>query len=221
MKILSIVGNVDKRIIALPIARACQLLGKTAIVTDNNEFTRLIENGNNIGNCHGVIISYKEKLTGDDEYVDFIEFSKERPKFVIYVSNTYINYKADKIVVVHGDDRSFLGDALNKRVNEIKDSLLEDQKAKVVDISITSNTVKDKKDTKRFHIGSNELIWLWKVDEYKEIIPFSSKEFGTILGYIGSAIGEVSVNKFTDLLSHDQYLKAEAKKSMLSGLFKK
>ena len=220
MKILSIIGNVDKRIIALPIARALQLLGKTAIVTDNTEFLRLIESGSKIGNCHGIIISWKETLDGS-EYDSFVEFSKERPKYVIYVSNTYIKEDADKIVVVHGDDKSFLGDALNVKVNKLKASLPEDLKSKGVDIALPANTVKDKKDTKRIQIGANELLWLWKVEEYKEIIPFSSKSMGYILGYIGSSFGDISTTKFSELLSHDQYLKTNVKKKSLFDMFKK
>lgn len=44
MKVISFVGNVDKRILVLPVARGLSFLGETLIVTDDPNYLRATKN---------------------------------------------------------------------------------------------------------------------------------------------------------------------------------
>lgn len=227
MNIISIIGNVDKRIIALPLARAFSLSGKTCIITDNTEYIRLLERawkgGNIIGNCHGIAIYYKQKLDGTEiELVNKV--SGEETQNVIYVSNEYIADSAKLIYLVKGLDNSFLGDEIAKQLEEMKANRTE-YKDRFKEILLAINgmakkssnplqsLMKPKKTISdgRIILTYNEFAWLWKCEEHKEILPFLSKELTPILSDIGSKVLSIKESQMTELLTRDSYIKGKKK----------
>ena len=201
MRILSIVGNVDKRIIALPLVRAFRLVGKTVLITDNTEYIRLLDSGESFGDSYGIGIYRKEKLDGSEiDYVD-AEISEEI-KNIVYVSNTYIHPKSDHVVVVSGIDKSFFGDAVQKAINS------EEYKDKLTEVMLAVD--KNKKGLKtiddgRIILSPSDFEWLWKCEEVKELMPYTGKSLSKILGQIGAKALGIEEGTAEKLLSRDKY----------------
>ena len=106
MRIISIVGKVDSRVIAYPLARGLSINGLTGIITDDGAYRRLYPGNSNIGSVNGIDIS----VTGhvDENSVHSLDNSGINYDNLVTVSCDYIHPEADGIIVCHGLDRSMM-----------------------------------------------------------------------------------------------------------------
>lgn len=202
----SIVGNIDKRIIALPLARALGIVGKTAIITNETEYRRLcIECGDTLS-CGGVDIVITQDLAGFD-----IRSLEEQTAYsylhTIYVSNNYIDTDSKVVCLCREPERTFLPTGLMQQIKLITDQY-ED---KLKEIVISANQTKDKADT-RYVIGAKEFKWLWDIEETKDLVPFSSKVLNSFISSVGGAIAGIQDKSFEELLVRDSMVKSSAKR---------
>lgn len=202
----SIVGNIDKRIIALPLARALSIVGKTAIVTNETEYRRVSIECEDTLSCGDVNIVITQDLEGFD-IKDLEEQTSNSYTHIIYVSNSYIDKESKVVCLCREPERTFLPTGLMEQIKILSDQY-ED---KLKEIVLSANSTKDKSDT-RYVLGSKEFKWLWDMEETKDLIPFSSKVLNSFLSSVGGAIAGMQEKSFEELLVRDYTVKSSNKR---------
>lgn len=117
MKILTIAGKVDTRVVAYPLARALSLMGLTAIVTDDGAYRRLYKGQEMKGNVSGVDLSVGLKM--DSDLKNSLNKSGIAYDYMVVVSSNYIPEDSDGILICHGvDDSMFQVFEADKQEND-------------------------------------------------------------------------------------------------------
>lgn len=106
MKILTIVGKVDSRVLAYPIARALSLNGLTAMITDDGAYRRLYHGDELTGTVSGVDISVG--LKADEELKNSLNDSGIPYENIVFVSANHIPADSTGVILCHGIDRSMV-----------------------------------------------------------------------------------------------------------------
>lgn len=104
MKVITIAGKVDTRVLVYPLARALSLTGLTAIVTDDGAYRRLFKGKQLKGNVSGVDISVG--LNMDESLKNSLNRSGVAYDNLIVVSSGYIPEDTDGLILCHGYDNS-------------------------------------------------------------------------------------------------------------------
>ena len=106
MRILTIVGKVDSRILAYPLARALSINGLTAIITEDGAYRRLYHGEETTGTVNGIDISVGAVV--NDELMESLSDSGIPYDNIIVVSGNYIPSNSDGVIVCSGIDKSML-----------------------------------------------------------------------------------------------------------------
>lgn len=104
MKTLALVGKIDTRIIAYPLARALSILGLTAIISEDGAYRRMCYGDESTGTVSGVDISVGPIM--DEELVNSLSKSGVPYDYRILVSGSYIPDGVDGVIVCTGVDRT-------------------------------------------------------------------------------------------------------------------
>lgn len=104
MRVITVAGKVDTRVLVYPLARALSLTGLTAIVTDDGAYRRLFKGKQLIGNVSGVDVSVG--LNMDKSLKNSLNKSGIAYDNLIVVSSNYIPEDTDALILCHGYDNS-------------------------------------------------------------------------------------------------------------------
>lgn len=116
MKVITIAGKVDTRVLVYPLARALSLTGLTAIVTDDGAYRRLFKGKQLKGNVSGVDISVG--LNMDESLKNSLSRSGVAYDNLIVVSSNYIPADTDALILCHGYDNSMSQTVEDEKVVE-------------------------------------------------------------------------------------------------------
>lgn len=176
MKVISFVGNVDKRILVLPVARGLSFLGETLIVTDDPNYLRATKNNIIAGIKVLFSCNIDDKLV--DNYDDGVDYQN-----IIYDTREFIPATKDSLIVCRHKDRTLMVD----KIKEVTDDI--DKNGDVVTESneIVITYYVDKKELKKAHytergehtdiLGKADILelkpldmrWLWLCEETASI----------------------------------------------------
>lgn len=106
MRIISVVGKVDSRVLVYPLARALSMQGLTGIITDDGSYRRLYPGKTKIGCINGIDISVNANM--DESTIHSLDNSGIDYDNLIFVSYDYIHPESDGIIICHGVDRSIM-----------------------------------------------------------------------------------------------------------------
>lgn len=123
MRLLTIVGKVDTRVLAYPISRALGLTGLTALISDDGAYRRLYNGEELQGTVSGVDISVG--VNTDEVLRHSLDASGVVYDNIVLVSSSYIPSDSNGIIVCHGSDRSMMG-----LTEKEKEEMLEEERAK-------------------------------------------------------------------------------------------
>ena len=104
MRVITVAGKVDTRVLVYPLARALSLTGLTAIVTDDGAYRRLFKGKQLKGNVSGVDVSVG--LNMDENLKNSLNNSGIAYDNLIVVSSNYIPKDTDSLILCHGYDNS-------------------------------------------------------------------------------------------------------------------
>lgn len=104
MKTLALVGKIDTRIIAYPLARALSLLGMTAIISEDGSYRRLCYGDETTGTVSGVDISVGPLM--NEDLFNSLNKSGVDYDYRILVTSSYIPESVDGAIVCTGIDRT-------------------------------------------------------------------------------------------------------------------
>lgn len=200
MRNITITGDVDKRILVYPLARALSILGKTVIVTDDGSVKRLYHGLSNMGMCSGVGIIVAPSLDdGTDKCIDnFGETFVNR----IYMGNNFI--KADSAVIIkcHGVDKSLKREQYICS-DEVSEESLNDEF--ITDVTLTVTKPRQKVDN-CIKISSTDLVNLAHMEECKELMVFNNKQVNTFLAKKTAKMTGMPESEWMKVFTRKQYV---------------
>ena len=167
MKVITIAGKVDTRVLVYPLARALSLTGLTAIVTDDGAYRRLFKGKQLKGNVSGVDISVGLNM---DEYLkNSLSRSGVAYDNLIVVSSNYIPADTDGLIICHGYDNSMSQIIEEEKVEETESDATPKKKGKKG--AVEEDTPVEVTETPRVKIDKVEEIDEDDTFEYDENIP--------------------------------------------------
>lgn len=186
MALISIVGNVDKRIIAIPLARGLSIDGKTAIITDDSSYKRLYIEDTNVGTIDGIDIVIDYEI--NENSIDVLKETHEAYKHYVFVSNSYINKNSDLTILCRGRDRSLIADSVVQTIGE------EDSEGKHIvnskEITLTAGKVDKKELGNTIKILDKHYRYLGEIEETKTLdAPNDSLLARKIADLVGRSAG--------------------------------
>ena len=186
MALISIVGNVDKRIVAIPLARGLSIDGKTAIITDDSSYKRLYSEDTNVGTIDGIDIVIDYEI--NENSIDVLKETHEAYKHYVFVSNSYINKNSDLTILCRGRDRGMLSDSVAKEIGETDNKgkkLLESK-----EVIIANGKIDKKEMTNTIQMLDKYYRYLGNVEETKTLdTPNDSVLAKKIAGLVGDIAG--------------------------------
>lgn len=102
MKVINFVGNVDKRILVLPLVRGLAFLGETLIITDDTSYRRMIDNDSMVSGIK-VLVTQEFTQTMVDDYDDGVSYNN-----IVFDTTSFIYENADKLIVCRNKDRRLI-----------------------------------------------------------------------------------------------------------------
>ena len=182
MKILSVVGKADKRLITYPLMHVLAFTGKTIVITDDVTYRHLYKGFANSGEIHDISIRIIPDLdSGKIAKIthELSEAAETEYDFCLFITDIHRCENADATLCVCAKSKSFLG-------TKIEEFSEKEPKAFKTFISIGSINKKEWKT-----LGVMPILWtparvtyIYECEERKTLIPFHDKE---ILNVIGTA----------------------------------
>ena len=204
---VSIIGNIDKRVIAYPLMRALAINGKTAVFTDDGSFKRLYVNDGNSGVIDNVEVYVTPEVNIDSD--KDIDKTSEEIMHELFVSDSFVYPDSDATIIVRGIDRSMsiLRDVEEEEEEDIEfedDDKLEEEKQTKFEVVVSTSNEHKIKGVKA--LGPDILKYLWDTEEYKTLLKVKDKTLVKILEPIVSNLMGVSTDDVAKLLSRDMVI---------------
>lgn len=204
---VSIIGNIDKRVIAYPLMRALAINGKTAVFTDDGSFKRLYVNDGNSGVIDNVEVYVTPEVNIDSD--KDIDKTSEEIMNELFVSDSFVYPDSDATILVRGIDRSMsiLRDVEEEEEEDIEfedDDKLEEEKQTKFEVVVSTSNEHKIKGVKV--LGPDILKYLWDTEEYKTLLKVKDKTLVKILEPIVSNLMGVSTGDVAKLLSRDMVI---------------
>lgn len=215
MKVINFIGNVDKRILVLPLARSLTFLGETLLITDDTSYKRMLNEDNIISGIK-VLITEDFSQNMIEEYDDGVTYNN-----IIFDTTSFIYEKADKKVICRHKDRRLVPGSILEELDKVdiegepevesEEIVLTAQipkkkfgKAKAKSIAYLDRYEESKKKAKLCALKPSHYYWLCLCEEAqdlsviqdKDLIDFIIKEFVDVFG--------MSLKDFTGLLTREK-----------------
>lgn len=116
MRVLTIVGKVDSRILAYTLSRALSLIGRTALISDDGAYKRLYHGNKLKGVVSGVDVGVGYKV--DEKLRKGIGSMGADYDYMVVVSTDYIPEYTTGVVLCKGVDRSILAEGDRYNIKE-------------------------------------------------------------------------------------------------------
>lgn len=116
MKTIAIVGKVDSRILAYPLARALSLQGPTCIIADDGVYRRLYHGDERQGSINNIDISVGNEV--NESLLASLSDTGTKYAYQVVVSNSFIPSEASGVIICTGIDKSMTADIDNGKDDE-------------------------------------------------------------------------------------------------------
>lgn len=158
MRQIELLGPVDKRVIAYPLFKLCDILGKTLVVTDDANFRRFADNYETeftVGRSDFVVTHDVSKAIVED-----LGMKLQNYEFVIFISTDNVVAGNDCTVYCHGKGKLLLDEKVIDGLESI-DSY---------DLTISTDKPKDK-NAVFLQANGSTLSYVWNCEETKTFLP--------------------------------------------------
>lgn len=192
MAVVSIVGRVDKRIVALPLIRACSIDGRTIVYTDDSNLKNICLGRHDFVNKENLVIRYDlspEGLNQEAMEDGFI-------KYIFYVYSDYKLLDADVVIQCNNYSRNVLSEI--GRVREDTEYGVEKEE-NVKELFFSMNPVK--KAPNVIVLRPEYYNYLFETEEKKELLILKDKAINRLLANIMNEKIDMSKEHFLKLLS--------------------
>lgn len=191
MKQICLIGPIDKRVVAYPLIKVAEMVGKLLIITDDANFRRFGDNFErefNRGNSAYVIVN------DIDEYIAINKDQKvSNYDFIIYITTNSLINGSDKVVYCHGLSKTVLPEETLSVLEEVKHSEVLISQGKVVDKNVIL-------------VGVDKLTmgYVWSCEESKSFVSLKDVNLSKITAHLFSDYIGVGKEEFTKLLMREE-----------------
>lgn len=192
MAVVSMVGRVDKRILALPLIRACSIDGKTLVYTDDSNLKNLYQGRIDFGGIENVDINFDL----NPEELQEENFSNDFVKHVFYVYSDYRFPESDIVIHCNNYNRKTLYDA--EQVLESEHYEVEKPKNQH---EIFFSSIPMKKNSNVIVLKPEYYNYLVETEEKKELQILKDKTINQLLANIMNGKIDMSKEQFFRLLT--------------------
>ena len=195
MKQIQLVGPVDKRTIAYPLFKMCDILGKTLVITDDANFRRFSDDYSNeftLGRSDFIITNDISQAIISDLGVKLNTYD-----YVIFINTNDLIDNNDSLVYCHGSSNLVCGEDTLDYLEAVEHS--------DVTISTSKPAKKGEKDKSAIFltIDGKSLSYVWECEEQKMFVPCKNTEltklsfhlFGNIFGLSSEDFGKTIVRE--------------------------
>ena len=167
MKRIEILGPVDKRAIVYPLFKACDVLGKVLVISDDSNLRRFAdkyEKEFTVGRSDFIILPEVTKETVAELSVKFAGYD-----YVLLVTVNTIFDDCDCIVYCHGAGQLYCNEDVLEGLEEIAHK----------DVVISAQKPKEKGET-FLSIEGKGLKYIWDCEESKMFLPCNHADIGKL-----------------------------------------
>lgn len=176
MRVLSIVGKTDKRLLTYPLMHILALAGRTIVITDDVTYRHLYRGFTNHGEIHDLTIMVEPSLD-EKKITEMIgKLDEDECDFCLVITDIIRCPNADTTLCVCAKSKSFLG---------VKIDEFSEKEPNAFKTFISINEINKKEWLK---LGVMPLQWtaarfsyIYECEERKELLPFSDKDVLVVL----------------------------------------
>ena len=192
MKILSVVGKADKRLITYPLMHVLAFAGRTIVITDDVTYRHLYRGFTNNGAVQDVFIRVIPEL--DTKKISQItsDLGDADYDFCLVITDIHRCENAESTLCVCAKSKSFLG-------TKIEEFSEKEPKSFKTFISIGEINKKEwkKLGVMPLHWTASRFSYIYECEEHKMLLPFQDRE---VLNVIGTAfLKEINISANTFL----------------------
>lgn len=186
MRQIQLIGPVDKRVVAYPLFKTCDVLGKTLVITDDANFRRFADN-------------YEDRFTvGRSDFVVTNDISKSIIEelgvklsaydFVIIISTNVLIENNDSIVYCHGSSQLMCTEEVLDCLSEIEG---------LNDLTISTHKP-NAKDSLYLSLDTRLFGYIWDCEENKRFVPCKNPDLAKLIyALFGESV--FNVKSMTDI----------------------
>lgn len=201
MRVLTIVGKVDSRILAYTLSRALSFNGLTALISYDASYRRLYFGDKNNGSVSGVDIFIDGSLS--ESSIEMLKQTGLTYDNVVVVSDHDILNCTTGIIKCRGLDRSM---ASSEDIDPDNQDIFTGDTGSIPSESVyISYETPEDKHTKSISLKDDIARYVYSCEERKELVAFSNKAFNKTIAEIASVPLDIDSNTMYKLLTHDEY----------------
>ena len=187
MRQIQLVGPVDKRVIAYPLFKMCDTMGKTLVVTDDANFRRFADNYENeftVGRSDFIVVNdIAETVAGD------LGLKLGSYDYVLFINTNTLIDNNDCLVYCHGSSQLICSDDVLDCLEGVEHS----------EITISAQKPKDKKEN-FLSVEGKAFAYVWECEENKMFMPCKHPELAKICNSLFSSVLGVAGEEFSKII---------------------
>lgn len=207
MRIITVLGLVDTRIIVYPLARALSLTGMTAIISEDGAYRRLYLDKGLKGTVNGVDISVGVDL--DEKLRNSLNDTGISYDNIILVTSDTIPKDSTGAIICRGVDKSMLSDykidGEEQEEEVIEDSIDIPEGLEYSKVFISFEQM-PKKGIYSIGLSDNDIRYVYSCEERKELLIIPDKNLNKTLAKVYSKPTGLSESELFSLLTRKEYI---------------
>lgn len=191
MRQIQLIGPVDKRVIAYPLFRICDTIGKVLVITDDANFRRFSDDYSNeftVGNSDFYVCNDISKSIALELGIRLSSYD-----YVIIINTNELFPNNDCTVYCHAQSELICTEDVIDDIDTVEH------------MEIVISTSKPKEKIESFcSITSNNLDYVWSCEENKYFLPCKNAELGKISAFLfAQVLGLNSKDEYAQILAKD------------------
>lgn len=191
MRQIQLIGPVDKRVIAYPLFKICDTLGKVLVVTDDANFRRFSEgyvNEFTVGRSDFYVCNDISKSIMEDLGLRLSSYD-----YVIFITTNILLQGNDCTIYCHGQSQLICTEDVIDDIDTIDH------------VEITISTSKPKEKSEKFcPVTASGLSYVWTCEENKYFLPCKSQELSKMSAFLFSQVlGYSSKEEYAQTLAKE------------------
>lgn len=194
MRQIQLLGPVDKRAIAYPLFKVCDIMGKTLVVTDDSNFRRFGENFEReftVGRSDFVIVNDVSKAILEELGVRLSNYD-----YVIFITTNELIDSNDCLVYCHGNDNLVCSDTNLDYLDAIEH----------IDVTISIQKPKKEKGEKAgayLSVDTKSFAYVWECEESKMFVPCKHPELTKLSAFLFASVLSISTDEYAKTIVRD------------------
>lgn len=187
MRQIELIGPVDKRVIAYPLFKICDVLGKVLVITDDANFRRFSDNYENeftVGRSDFVVTSDISQAIIQDLGMKLSTYD-----FVIIISTNVLIDGNDSLVYCHGSSQLICTEDVLDNIDGIEHQ----------EVTISTHRPSGKSEL-FLTVEGKAFGYVWDCEENKMFVPCKNAELVKLGSFLFSQVLGITKEEFSKML---------------------